>query len=102
MSTQLGLNRKFERNSEGEVIRRRDEKGNLAPLPPFTQKVGECPVCGLAVMGAPGQAVRAGAHKACRKKAGIKKTDTAAIAIRKATFEREQQQRHEQARAKVA
>lgn len=109
MSTQLGLNRKFEKNADGKVIRRE------TPLPTFTKEVGTCPICGEPVMAAPGQAVRTGAHKACRKKAGIKKTDTVAVAMEKATFERQQQARkglyvknsgssttHEQQGAKVA
>ncbi len=75
--THSKLNRKYMPGEDGGVVRR------AAVLEPNTQQVGVCPVCTLPVVAAPGQTLRTGAHKACRKKAGIRKGDTAAIAIEK-------------------
>lgn len=61
MATQRALNRKLERNRNGDVIRR--EK----PIEPDIRKVGTCWRCLKGVFAGVGQIVTTNEHKACRK-----------------------------------
>lgn len=64
--TNLALNRRFERTSDAEILRR-DKT-----VPAFTQEVGPCYFCNLPVFASPGQMIKKikdkYTHKVCRKR----------------------------------